>query len=719
MCIQTSAAPPASAFRLPRSVAIVGASQVEGGSYYGGRLLANMIAARPQARLFPVNPRYAGQEIDGLRVHASLADLPEVPDMVVITTAVKTVPPVLREAARLGVSTCVVISAESGGLEAKRRFDEEVAEIGSQSGMRIIGPNSMGVMNGSAGLNCSFTSATTGVGINAGKVAAIAQSGAAIAYLLQVFRGTHLGWSWLISTGNEAATSLEQLFEELVDDSGTDVILLFVEGLSDGMRFRRAALRASLAGKAVLMLNSGISESGREAVQSHTGRIAGAAEMLDAAAAESGIVRAQSYQDFFDSTKALTEQGILRRHRAHGRRAAIVTTSGGAGTVTADQLSAQGWTLPRLPASVVGELEAIAKAKEIGNPVDVTGAFADKTMLPRLIAALSACEELDAIFVVTGAGGGLAPGVAREIAVASAGLPQEIYVAWVGLTADVSAVFDGTPVSVYPDPLRAVLAAEASARFRTQQQDRASTEQLLAGLASPILAEEPRHEGLASASETLESVRAAGVPCAPFRLTQGLEPDEAIRCANEIGYPVVLKIDTIALNHKSDIGGVRLRIGDPAAVAAAVREFQGIVRSQELAGARVLVQAMVPGIEVLVGVKRDDAFGALMVLGLGGTHAELHADSATSVLLPTTREGLTRLLDGHAKLSQLLAGYRGQPAASHSALLDLLERIAGWAVGSGAALREADFNPVMCNSDGAFVVDARAVWSQAPRGVQV
>lgn len=700
---------------LPDSVAIVGASQVQGGSYYGGRLLANMIAAMPKAALYPVNPRYAGQEIEGLKVYAELSELPEVPDFVVITTAVKTVLPVLREAARMGVPTCVVISAEKGDQTARRSFDAEVAAIARASGMRIIGPNSMGVMNGNAGLNCSFTSATTGVGLAPGNVAALTQSGAAIAYLLQVFRGTSLGYSWLISTGNEAGTSLEQLFEEVVDDPKTDVLLLFIEGIADGNRFRKAALRARAMGKAVLMLNSGVSEPGREAVQSHTGRIAGAGEIIAAVAEEAGIIRARSYQDFFDYAKALAEQAVPRRGRAHRRRAAIITTSGGAGTVAADQLSAQGWTLPHLPADVVGNLEVIAKAQGIGNPIDVSGAFADKTMLPRLIRTVAECDAIDAIFVVTGAGGSLAAGVAEEIVAATGGLAQEIYVAWVGLTRELSRIFDGTPVAVYPDPLRAVMAADASASFRCGQQQAAETAAALALLDAPPSGKLSHRvcAGLASAADTLAAIADAGVPCAPYAVCPTLSARGVVEIAERIGYPVVLKIDSIGLSHKSDSGGVRLRLADAVAVTAAVQDFERIARATQLASPRVLVQAMVSGIEVLVGVKHDDAFGPLLVLGLGGTHAELHADSATSVVLPATRAALEGLVARHGKLGLLLAGYRGQAPGDRGALLDTLAAIADWAVAQRGLLREADFNPVMVTPTGAFVVDARAVWAES------
>lgn len=212
----------------------------------------------------------------------------------------------------------------------------------------------------------------------------------------------------------------------------------------------------------------------------------------------------------------------------------------------------------------------------------------------------------------------------------------------------------------------------------------------------------------------LTLVYAAGVPCAPFAIIESIDGDKAAAAADSVGYPVVLKIDSTGLNHKSDSGGVRLHLGNAGSVKDAALAFAKIAEAEHLEGARILVQAMTPGIEVFAGIKHDDAFGALLLLGLGGTHAELHADSVTSVVLPTTRAAIEDLLDRNVKLGQLLAGYRGQPGGDRKALLDTVEAIAQWAAAQGARLREADFNPIMVTAASAVVVDARGVWSAEP-----
>lgn len=698
-----------SALRPPESVALVGASRLEGGSYYGGRLLDNVLNAGPRARIYPVNPRLKGEVIRGLDVHGTLSDLPEVPELVVITSPVATVVPVLEEAERLGVPSCVIISAEHGGAGAQRAFDEAVAKIAARSGMRIIGPNSMGVFNAQTGLIASFSSATHGMQLPPGPVAVIAQSGAVISYLLQTFRGRSMGYSWLVSSGNEAGVKLEDLLDELVADPETGVILLFVEGIADGSRLRRAALRARASGKAVVMMNVGVSDEGRDAVQSHTGRIAGTREMVAALADEADIHRVHSYEELFDATRGIVEQGLSRAGVPHGRRAAVLTTSGGAGSVAADQLSAAGWTLPPLPPETAEALAAIARQMHAGNPVDVTGAFADRPMLARMLRVLADSGAYDALFLVSGAGGQLAVGIAEEIAAAAREFAPETYVAWIGLQPDVAAVYEGGAATVFSDSMRAIRAASASAAFRAGQARRQRSGELLALIEAPRRPAPGTRDGLWTAADSMGDVAASGVACAPFAVTAGMDPEEAVAKAGAVGLPVVLKIDAASLSHKSDSGGVRLRLADAGAVRQAAVELGAIAARMGVRDGRLLVQAMSSGVEVLVGVKQEDAFGPLLVLGLGGTHAELHAETAVSTLLPTDRAGLRGLLARHDKLNVLLDGYRGQPAGSREALLDTLQAIADWAVAKGPALREADFNPVMVDADSALVVDARVV----------
>jgi acetyltransferase len=677
------------------------------GNYYGARLLSNVLNARPSLPVYPVNPRYAGAEVQGLPCHARLSDLPAVPDLVLITSPVRTVVPTLEEAAALGVATAVVISSELGETSTRRALDGAIARIAQTSGMRIIGPNSMGVMNGHARLNGSFSSGTHRGGFRPGPVAVLAQSGAVISYLLQTYAESDLGYSWMVSTGNEAGTTLEQLLEGVVADPATGIVLLFLEGVTDGPALRRAALRAATQGKPVLMMKAGISEAGMRAVESHTGRIAGGREVYAALAEEAGIHQARSYDDLFDAARTLAVHGLRRKDRPHGRRAAVITTSGGAGTVAADHLSAAGWSLPEPPAEIAEALSHEAKQGDIGNPVDVTGAFARHSLLPRLLAVLDGWDGIDAVFVVTGAGGDNAEPVAKGVAEAAQGMRQDVLVAWMGRPEPVRQVLETAGIPTFTDPLRAIAAAEACARYREAQSLRDARAGLLAMLETTAEAP-PAATRPTGAAELFTELAAAGVACAPFGVTAGLDPAEAADIATRIGFPVALKLDSPALSHKTEAGGVKLRLDDRAAVEAAAQQLAAV--GAGLPTARLLVQRMASGIEVLVGIKRDPSFGPLLVLGRGGVEAELHAD-VVATLLPTDAAGLERMLARHARLEALLAGWRGAQPADRTALLALLRRIAAWAVAQGPVLEEADFNPVMVGPEGAVVVDARAGWA--------
>jgi acetyltransferase len=415
-----------------------------------------------------------------------------------------------------------------------------------------------------------------------------------------------------------------------------------------------------------------------------------------------------SYAEFFDAAKALSEQSIPRRNQPHGRNAVIVTTSGGAGTVASDQLSACGWTLPMLPDDIAEKVSAIAKQTEVGNPIDITGAFADKTMLPRLLQVLQRMGGVDAVFVVSGAGGALATGVAQEICDSVKSDGPELYVAWVGITPELEQLFDGSAISAYADPLRAIMASEASATFRQGQALRGAARRKLE-LLQTSRSNLQLKEGLLSAAETIAELVKAGISVAPCERVACLDAADVLPVAEHIGYPLVMKIDTPDLNHKSDSGGVRLGIGDAKHVDETLIEFRRISQEHRLRNAGVLVQAMLKGVEVFVGLKHEPGTGHLLVVGLGGTHAELHADSAESALLPTDDETLAGLIDRHRVLSVLVTGYRGEPACDRAALDQVISGLAKWASDCGPALREADFNPIIATPQGAYVVDARAV----------
>jgi acyl-CoA synthetase (NDP forming) len=671
---------------VPRSVAIVGAS--DGSSYYGTRLMANVTAVAPEFPVYPVNPRRAGSTIAGRTVYGALADLPEVPDLVVITTPIPTVLGTLAEAGRLGVATCVIIGQHTGSRAEQRAFDTSVAEQAERWKMRVIGPNSMGVLNGNARLSATFSTGASEETLHPGNVGVLAQSGALIAYCLQHFAHRQVGYSWLVSTGNEAATALEDLLEELIDDDATQVIVLFLEGVGNGTRFRQALLRAHRHGKPVVALKVGLSDSGREAVLSHTGRMTGAREVFDTVARECGLLVCATYGELFDAVQALSQNA--GRPPVTGRRAAVVTTSGGAGTYTADRLEEAGWTLPPLPPAVAAAIEE-ATGQHVGNPVDITGGFAHPDWLGRVVAELGREDVVDAVFVATGAGMAPAADMATGIAGAAKSGP-EVYVGWVGLPEAARDIFDQGAVPAYDDPARAVTAATARKVAPLRTTDPVHV--------PPVAGETRWHVG-AQAFAVLTCRRVSTTP------TVAVDPGDqaaALSAAESVGWPVVVKLDSERLSHKSDAGGVAVGLRDSGQLAAAVDRLTALAKEVDPERGMLLVQRMARGHEILVGVTRDPVFGPVLTLGSGGVTAEL-SDDAVRIVLPAGPDELSDLIDRHRTLPALLAGYRGAPPADRAALVGLLSAVSDWVCGAGVA--ELDLNPVFVGPDGAWAADVR------------
>ena len=696
----------------PKAIAVAGASDLEGGNYYGARVLANLVQGGARATIYPVNPRLAGSRLHDLPVYGSLSNLPTTPDLVFVVTPTKFVIPTLKEAAGMGIATAVVVTAESGSEDERRIFRDQIAQLSRSSGMTIIGPNSMGVMNGMLSLNGSFASGTADGRVPPGSIACLSQSGATLSAMLQWFGNSRIGFSWLISTGDESATGIEALMEAMVEDPEVGSIMLFLEGVGDGAAFRRAALAARVAGKPVTMLQVGKSDKGREAVASHTGRVAGTREVFSGLARETGIIETEDFVEFFATARTLSQRAQRPNNLARNRKAALISVSGGAASLGADQIYSMGWELPEFSPELAAALTEATGQPGVHNPADLGGVWRNPDKMTKAIRTIAQDDSIDTIFISMGAGGVFARAVAEAIARAAEAITQDIFVAWVGMTPDVYEVFDRASIPAFSDLPVALRAAEACARFSQDQLEARQAAELLDILSQAPSATPPsaRHPGLWTVSEALDDLRQAGLPCAAFDVVASLDPQDIVTSAARIGFPVVIKLSSPDLNHKSDEGGVAVGLKDAQAVEAAVATFQTMADRMQLTRLSVLIQKMERGVELLVGIKRDPSFGLVLVAGLGGTHAELHGEIAATVL-PTTRSVLRDLLSRNRKVNALLDGYRGQTGADRDALLSFLEAFARWAQGKGEALQEVDLNPVMVSGNHISIVDARVVWN--------
>jgi|GEM_PF-1852490 len=702
-----------SALPSPRIIAVAGASALEGGNYYGARVLTNLVEAGVKAEICPVNPRLAGSQLYGLPVYGSLSDLPTPPDMVFVVTPPRFVIPTLEEAAGLGAAVSVVVTAGSGDESERRAFRACISELARTSSMRIIGPNSMGVMNGALSLNGSFASGTIGGYVPPGSIACLSQSGATLSAMLQWFGGSKVGFSWLVSTGDESATGIEDLMQAMVGDENVRSIMLFLEGVGDGAAFRRAALAARQAGKPVTMLQVGKTDKGREAVMSHTGRIAGTREIFAAVAQETGIIETESLVEFFGTARTMAQCPKRRGGLPRNRRAAVVSVSGGAASLSADQLYALGWELPAFSTAMIAAIADATGQADVHNPADIGGVWRNPDKMAKAITTIAKDNSIDTIFLPMAAGGPFAEGVARAIVSAAKAITQDVFISWVGMSDAVRKLFDDAGIPVFDDFPLAVRAAEACAKFSESQADQAEVDELMRVLSSARVSARTAPAAASpvwTVTETLEDLRQAGLPCAAFDVAHELDSDDIVARAERIGFPVALKLSSPGLNHKSDDGGVAIGLGDGPAVAAAVAQFEAVAARKSLTGLSVLIQKMERGAELLVGIKRDPAFGPVLVTGLGGTLAELHAEIAATCL-PTTPAMLHHLLMRNSRLNKILDGYRGQPAADRDALVSFLADFASWALSKGDGLQEVDLNPIMVSGRRISIVDGRAAWN--------
>jgi acyl-CoA synthetase (NDP forming) len=677
----------------PRSVAVIGASQDL--ASISGQPIAHLRAKNYAGRILPVNPRYS--EIAGLTCYPDVASLPEAPDVAVIAVAAKRVPDALSELGRKGCRFAVILSsgfAEAGeeGAQAQRRL----AEIAREHGMEVIGPNCQGYMNISDGIHVGF-GAPYGLTYPAGKLSLTSQSGAFGNSIVMLASAEGVGFRHYVSTGNESVTTSLDFMEAMIDDPGTRVVAGYVEGFKDAHRVLGIGRRALAAGKPMLVWKVGVSEAGAKAAASHTANLGGASALYRAAFRQAGIIEVDDIGDLADCAKALLPGRVPR-----GNRLAIVTISGGAGIAMADRAAAGGVTLPALADGTVAALrEVLPSFASVANPLDVTAAlFNDGSLLRVTLERLAKDPNVDMIgLALAAASGKLAEELANEVVRVSNETGVPIFVAW---NADAQAnaaaygILDAAGIPRYASPVRCARGIAALWSFAAAQQRAAQThgEEPLV-LNAPQWSDALRDRAGADLTE-FESKRllaAYGIPVTREELAR--DADDAVRLAASIGFPVVMKIQSPDIPHKTEAGGVRVGVRDESAVRAAFEEIVANARAHAAQAPieGVLVQEMVSGgTELILGVNNDPLFGPAVMAGLGGVFAEVMKDVSFR-LAPITRseaESMLKELRGFA----LLDGARGRPKADVAAATDALLRLSALAIDLRESLAELDVNPL-------------------------
>lgn len=686
----------------PASVVIVGASSDP--AKYGGRVLRYLLDHGYTGRIYPVNA--SGGTVQGLPAFASVDELPDGIDQALIMVAPAACVAALRACAAKGVRLAQVFSA--GFAEEGERglaLQDELLAIARAHGMRLLGPNCMGLISPRSGYFATFTSALRGGIVPTPGVVAIAtQSGAlgSCAYSMAAQRG--LGISHAISTGNEADIDVAQCIAWLADDPQTRVICAALEGCTDGQALRRALTRAARAGKPVIMLKLGASALGSAAAATHTGSLAGHDAVYDAVLAECGAWRARSIEEMLDIAELAAAGGL-----PPNRQIAIVSMSGGIGVLAADVADRLGLELPPFDAAVAARLRAALPLNHVANPLDLTGrstAVADSSF-KALEALLEGCD-CGTVFCYLSQRMASATLFARDaelFASLKRRFPQRCLVLVGPPDEALRRALLAAGLVVFADPSRALAAVHAAAVMQQRQAALLADETLDATAVRPMASATFLPDGCVSETAAKALLAAYGVPSLAESLCVSI--DAALQAAAAWGGPVAVKIVSPDITHKTEIGGVVLDVAGADALRAA---YEGVLARARAAfpAARiegVLVSPMArDGVEVIVGALVDPVFGPMVMCGLGGTMAELFADVAWASA-PLTTQRARAMLDG-LKVRRLLAGWRGAPPRDIDALVAALVGVGRLAAEHADQLASLDINPLLVMRDGVVCLDA-------------
>ena len=686
----------------PDSVAVVGASP---DSFYSGNLVANLLDYGFEGTLYPVNP--GRDEVWGRECYDDIDDLPETVDLVVVSVPREYVVDVVATAGERGVPVALVLTAGfSEADEEGEHLASRLARTAAAADIRIVGPNCIGVM---AARGATLTS-TCSRQPRPGRIGLVSQSGAlAFTTFFERAADRDLHFSHIVSTGNEADLTLTDYVAYLAEQETVDVICTYVEGIEDPERFMRVAERATRDGTPVLTVKIGQSDLAEAATLSHTGSLTGSDDAWRAAFDQTGVQRVPDIPDLLSRATAPTASDTV-----DGDRLCIASTSGGLASLLADMAAERDLALPDIDGATERALLDIDELLTYGgfnNPADIRGYGAE--VLPEIADALLADDAFDAYVFAIGLPGvdDRAETIAADLERIVAAADDPVYVLWTGrkepddptVTPPYARLRESVPV--YEDPGRCLDAVASTTEYVAdcdRVTARPSRRELAAALDAPDL-DLPRGRVL-EWREAEPLLDAFDIPIVETRVAT--DPEAAVTAAEAVGYPVVLKIDSPALPHRTDVGAVALGLDSPEAVREAYRDVREAVltHADESDVVGVLVQPMVgDGVESILGVAPGDVFDSLVTVGPGGVLVEALDESATLVP-PFSRGDARRAVEGTA-LADLLTDRRGGDALSVEDLVTLLVNVGDLAA-SVDAVAELDLNPVVITGDGPMAVDA-------------
>ena len=680
---------------VPQSVAVVGASSDP--DRIGGRLLRFLLEAKFEGTIYPVNKSGAA-EIQGLPAFASVRDIPGNVDQAVIVVPAPGVESAVAESIAKGVKCVVVLTSGFAELgEEGRAAQDKIVAMCHQAGVRMLGPNSLGLLNVDTRYFATFSTVLYGLQPRSGVISLATQSGAfgSCAYGMATLRG--LGLSKIIATGNEADIDVAECIDYLAEDPQTKVICAALESCRDGQRLRSALLKAAAAGKPVLVMKVGRTELGAAAASTHTGSLAGNDAVFDAVFQECGAYRPSSIEEMLDIAYYCTVTGRLPPNNALG----IITGSGGIGVLMADHAGELNLTMPPLPPEGAAASKALLPFAVAANPLDMTAQVTSvPDGVPRTIEIMLAHGSYGTVFAYL-AHVGLAPdrfaSTIDRLAELRLQYPhKDLVLVMLSVPASTEKL-EAIGIPVFADPSRAMKAMGAAANMAAQRNRLyvMPTEKPVASKLSDVNTEQGAKLAL----------KMAGLPvliekvCSTAKL--------ASEFATEIGFPVVAKIASPDILHKTEMGGVLLNLQDADAVQAGFEKL--MARAQQHAPNAqidgVLITPMVKGgIETILGVQVDPTFGPMILFGAGGTAVELFKDVAlaSAPLSPASASALIEKV----KSTALLRGWRGSPVADEAAVVNALCRLSEFAMAHADQLQSVDINPLLVLQKGAVCLDA-------------
>jgi len=690
-------------FFSPKSVAVIGASREPG--KLGSQILSNILSGQYPGKVYPVNPK--ATEISGLKCYPDVSSIPDIPDLAIVVVPAKIVCSVIEECGKKGTKAAIVISAgfKESGDEGRKR-EQELVNVAKKYGCRIIGPNCLGIIDTYSDLNVSFAPVMPGKG----SIAFISQSGALISAVLDWSRKQKIGFSRIISMGNMADVSESELIEACAEDERTKVILFYVEGVKDGKEFINRVSKITTK-KPVIAIKAGLTGSGSKAASSHTGSLAGMAEAYSAAFKKTGVLQVAHMEELFDLSLAFAYQPPIK-----GDRIAIITNAGGPAVIATDAVEKQGLKIAPLSEQTMKTLkENLPPAANTHNPVDVLG---DATEQGYKIALDNVMKDnaVDGIVVILTPQTITRPLETAHVVVENANRYKKTVVTSFmgGVSVEVAIDFlRQSRIPNYEFPERAVRALRGMVDYAkiVQREKSQSTVQGIDREKATEIFESVKKSGVKNLTDfqAREIFEAYGVKGPKRYLAK--DAMSAVEYANKIGYPVVAKIVSPDILHKTESGGVRINIMDASEMEKAFNDIITSVRNY-LPSARIEgieIQEMVKGIqEIIIGVKKDVQFGHLIMFGLGGIFVEALKD-VTFGIVPVDREEASDMIK-EIKSYKLLTGFRKLPEADIPSIVDTILRVSKLCE-HFPEIKELDINPLIVKSkgNGVTMVDARII----------